>query len=144
MLVPAMGASTSIFEAAHSAKWLGRKLTRIVVCAHLHFFWATRFEVASYADACQIRRLAINDRKSRTAGGHAGEVPPGEAYQRLSVGMKRPAKYGFRVPFFNNLAGIHHRNSIGKSWKNGWIMADHQEGGAVLFTNFTDHGDYFR
>src|SRR5258708_33807639 len=143
MLFPAMRALAPIFEAAHSAMWLGRQFSWIAVCAHLHPFRATRFETASYSDLCQIGRLAIDDRKSRTAASYVHYVPLGKTHQRLGVGMKRFAKYIFRLPLFNNSAGIHHHNSIGKPWENCWIMADHQESGAMLLTNFTEQGNNF-
>src|SRR5258708_38298972 len=136
MLFPAMLASAPIFEAAHSTLWLGRQFSWIAVCAHLHPFRATRFETASYSDLCQIRRLAIDDRKSRTAASYVHYVPLGKTYQRLGVGMKRFAKYIFRLPLFNNSAGIHHHNSIGKPLENYRNMANPQERGAMLLTHF--------
>jgi len=137
MLFPAMRALAPIFEAAHSAMWLGRQFSWIAVCAHLHPFRATRFETASDANVCKIRRLAINDWKSRTAASCVHNVRLGKTYQRLGVRMKRFAKYVFRIPLFDNPSAVHHHNSIGKPWKNFGIMADHQESGAILLTNFT-------
>src|SRR5436309_14149067 len=107
-----MCASAPILEAAHSPKWLWRQLSRIAVRAYLHSFRATRFEAASSPDARQIGRLAINGRKSRAAARYAREVPLRKTHQRLRVGMKRSPKNIRRLPLFNNLAGIHHDNTI--------------------------------
>src|SRR3989442_151526 len=136
-LFPAVCASVSILEAAHPVKWLGRQFSWIAVRAYLHSFRATRFEAASSPDARQIGRLAINGRKSRVAAGYAREVPLRETHQRLRVGMKRSPKNIRRLPLFNNLAGIHNDNTIGKSRKNGWIVANHQECRAISLANFT-------
>src|SRR5437867_7904975 len=110
-----MCASAPILEAAHPVKWLGRQFSWIAVRAYLHSFRATRFEAASSPDARQIGRRAINGRKSRVAAGYAREVPLRETHQRLRVGMKRSPKNIRRLPLFNNLAGIHNDNTIGRS-----------------------------
>src|SRR5205809_2297740 len=90
------------------------------------------------------RGLAINDRKSHAAGSCVPQVPLRKTYQSLCVGMKRSPKNICRLTLFNNPAGIHDDDAIGKSRKDCWIVADHQECGAMPLTNFRQQNKNFR
>src|SRR6266478_6775769 len=58
--------------------------------------------------------------------------------------MKRPPKNIFRLPLFHNPASIHNHNAIGKSGKDGWIVADHEKCRAISLADFREQSKDFR
>src|SRR5207245_5052574 len=58
--------------------------------------------------------------------------------------MERLAKYVLCFALFDDATGVHHRDTIGKSWENGRIVTDYQEGGTPAFTNLRQQQQNFR
>src|ERR1700693_6320202 len=55
--------------------------------------------------------------------------------------MQRASEDLGTAPDFYNAAGIHHRDAIGKSCKQRWIVADYQNRSPVLPSNLRQKSD---
>ena len=114
------------------------------LCAEVHSPRASRLERTAFARQGRGRRIAGDNRELILAAFFVFHGDCGKRFEeRLSVGMFRRAKNGFRRTPFDNLSGIKNQDAIGKTAEQGRVVSNKNHRETEGFAERTKYGENF-